>query len=61
MLGKQEVEKCDNCTLKLGSLLSPDSDWRETLPQDDLANVSGDEKRNSASKAITFLQEFIEQ
>lgn len=61
LLGKQEVEKCNNCTFKLGSLLSPDSDWRETLPQDDLANVSGDEKRNSASKSITFLQEFIEQ
>jgi hypothetical protein len=55
------VEKCNDCSFKLGTLFSPDSNGRETLPQDDLANVGGNEKRNSTSESITFLKKLIEQ
>ena len=43
-LRQQEVEKCDNGTLEFGTLLRTDRDGRERLPQDDFADVGGDEE-----------------
>ena len=43
-LRQQEVEQGDDGSLELGSLLRADRDGRERLPQDDLADVGGDEE-----------------
>lgn len=47
LLGPQEVEKRNDCSFELGSLLSANSDRREGFPEDDLADVRRDEKRDT--------------
>ena len=61
LLGEQEVEQRDDGTFELGTLLRADCDRRERFPQDDLANVGGDEERDSASETVAFLEEFVEE
>ena len=58
-LGQQEMEESNDGTLKLGSLVSSNSDWGERFPEDGLTDVGGDEKRNSRAESVSFLKEFI--
>ena len=58
-LGEHEVEQSDDSSLKLGTLISPNGNWGEGLPHDGLANVGGNEQRDSGSKTVTFLQKLI--
>lgn len=58
---EQEVEESNDSAFELGSTASVDSSGREGLPDNRLANVSGDEERDTASKAITLLQELIKE
>jgi hypothetical protein len=53
------MEQSDDSSLELGSLISPDGNRREGLPHDSLANVGGNEQRNSGSKTVTLLQKLI--
>ena len=48
--GGQEVEQSDHGTLKLGAAASVDGGRGEGLPDDGLADVGGDEQRNSRAK-----------
>jgi hypothetical protein len=44
LLGQYKVEKSDDCTFKLRTLLCPDSDWRKALPKNQLTNIRSDEE-----------------
>lgn len=59
--GGKEVEERDNGTLELWTTAGVDGGWRESFPDDGLADVGGNEERNSASKAVTLLKELIEE
>lgn len=58
-LGQQKVEESNDGTFEFGSLISSDSDWRETFPENLFANVGGDEKGNTGTESIAFLEELI--
>jgi len=58
-LGQQEVEKSDDATLEFSSLISSNGDWGEAFPDDGLANVGSDEKRDTRSKTVSFLKKLI--
>lgn len=55
------MEESNNSSFEFSSLFSSDGDWRETLPEDVLADVCSDEERNSRTKTVSFLQKFIEK
>lgn len=55
------MEKSNDGSFKFSSLVSSDSNWGETLPKDVLTDVSSNEKRDTTTKTISFLKEFIEQ
>lgn len=59
LLGQEEVEESDDGTLELSSLLSANGDWGERFPEDDLTDVGGDEKGDTATKTVALLKEFI--
>lgn len=59
--GHQEVEEGDDGTLELGTTTSVDGGRRESLPHDRLANVGGNEQRNTTAETVSLLQELIEQ
>jgi hypothetical protein len=59
--GEEQVEQGDNGTLELGTTASVDSGRGESLPDDRLANVGGNEQRDTAAQTVTLLQELIEQ
>ena len=61
LLSEQEVEECDDSAFKLGSLIRADGDGREGLPQDDLADIGGDEQGDAASETVTLLEELVKQ
>jgi hypothetical protein len=44
LLGQHEVEERNDAAFKFSALISPDRNWRETLPKDAFADVCGDEK-----------------
>ena len=60
-LSKEEVEESDDGTFELGSLFSTDGNRWETSPEDVLADVSSDEKRDSTAKTVALLQKFVEE
>ena len=53
------MEGSDDAALKFSSLVSSDGNWGEALPEDRLANVGGDEKRDTRAESITFLEELV--
>jgi hypothetical protein len=55
------VEQGNDGSLEFGSTLGSNGNWGETLPQDNFANVGGNEKRDSTSKTVTLLQKLIEE
>jgi hypothetical protein len=59
-LGHDEMEGGDDGALELSALVRTDGHGRETLPHDCLANVGGNEERNTGAEAITLLEELIE-
>jgi len=60
-LGQERVEESNDSTFEFGILVGLDGDGGETLPQDDLADVGGDEERNTVSETVSFLEEFIKK
>jgi len=61
LLCAQEVEESNDCTFEFSTLLRADRDGREGLPEDDLADVGGDEERDAGSEAVTLLEEFVKE
>ena len=59
--GSQQVEKSNDGSFELCAASSVDSGWRERLPDDGLANVGGDEERNSRAEAVSLLQELVQK
>jgi hypothetical protein len=59
--GDQKVDKGDNGTLELGTSASVDGGGRESLPDDRLADVGGDEERDTTSETVALLEELIEE
>merc|ERR1719237_1663001 len=53
--GGEQVEERDDGALELGAAPRVDGCGREALPDDGLADVGGDEERNSGSKAVALL------
>jgi hypothetical protein len=58
-LGQEEVEKSDDGALEFSSLISSDGDWGEAFPEDRLADVGGNEKRDSGTETVSLLKELI--
>ena len=59
--GQEQVEECNDGTLKLGTTTSVDGRRRECLPDNGLADVGGNKERDTASKTISFLEELVEK
>lgn len=59
--GEQEVEEGNDSSFELGSTTSVDGGRREGFPDDGLANVGGNEERDTASKTVTLLQELVKE
>ena len=61
LLSNQEMEESNDGAFKFGSLLCSDCDWRERLPQDDFANVSGNEQGDTTAETVSLLQELVKK
>ncbi|CAG1994388.1 unnamed protein product [Fusarium graminearum] len=59
--GEEEVEEGNNSTLKLGATASVDSGGRESLPHDGLADVGGNEQRDTAAQTVALLEQLVEE
>ena len=53
---EQEMEERNNCAFELGTPSGVDCSGGERFPDDGLANVRGDEQRDSTAQSISFLQ-----
>ncbi len=58
---EQEVEEGNESTFEFGTSTRVDGGRGESLPNDRLANVGSDEKRNTRTKTVSLLKKFIEQ
>jgi hypothetical protein len=58
---EEEVEERDERALKLGPAAGVDGRRRESLPDDRLADVCGDEEGDAGAEAVALLKEFIEE
>ena len=59
--GQEQVEQGDDGTLELGATTGVDGSRGEGLPDDGLANVGRNEKRDTAAETVALLQKFIQQ
>ena len=59
--GQQKVEESDDSTLELGATAGVDGRGGERLPNDGLADVGGNEQRDTASKTVSLLQKLIQK
>lgn len=59
--GQEKVEKSDNGALELGTTAGVDGRGGEGLPDDGLANVGGNEQRDTAAQTVTLLEKLIKQ
>ena len=50
------MEESNDSTFEFSSLVSSDSDWGETLPEDIFTDVSSNEERNTTAKTISLLE-----
>jgi len=55
------VNKADNGTLELRATASVDSGGRECAPDDRLADVGGDEERDTATKTVALLEKLVKE
>lgn len=55
------MDKADNGTLELRATASVDSGGRECAPDDRLANVGGDEERDTATKTVALLEKLVKE
>lgn len=57
----QEVEQGDDSTFEFGASTGVDRRGTERFPDDGLADVRGDEQRDTGTETVALLQQFIEQ
>ena len=58
---QEEMEQRNDCSLKLGPSAGIYCRRRECFPDDRLANVGGDEERNTTTQAIPLLEKLIKE
>lgn len=58
---QKEVEERNDGALELWTTTGVDGGWRECLPDNGLANVGGNEKRDTTSKTVSLLEKLIEE
>lgn len=58
---QQKVEQGDDSTLELGTTASVDRGRGESLPDNRLANVGRNEKRDTASETVALLEKLIQK
>ena len=56
----QKMKECNYSTFKLCPSARVDGGGAERLPDNRLTDVGGDEERDTRTKTVTFLKEFIE-
>lgn len=59
--GDEEVNEADNGTLELRTTASVNSGGGERAPDDRLADVGGDEERDTATKTVALLEELVKE
>lgn len=59
--GEEEVEQRNDSSLKLWATSSVDGGGRERLPNNRLANVGGNEERDTASETVSLLEKLIKE
>lgn len=55
------MEERNDCSLEFWATASVDGGGGEGLPDNGLADVGGNEKRDTASKAISLLEKLVEE
>lgn len=55
------MEESDDGTLELRATTGVDGGGRESLPHDGLADVGGNEQRDTASKTVALLEKLVEE
>lgn len=58
---EEKVEEGNESTLEFWSTTGVDGGGRECLPDDGLANVGGDEERDTGAETVALLKEFVEE
>lgn len=58
---QEQVEQGDDGTLELGATAGVDGGGGEGLPDDRLADVGGNEQRDTAAQAVALLQKLVQQ
>jgi len=56
---EEKVEKSNHGTLEFRSSAGVDRSWGEGLPDNRLADVGSNEKRNTTAQAISLLEKLI--
>lgn len=59
--GEEQVDESNDGTLELGATAGVDGRGRESLPHDRLADVGGDEERDTAAEAVALLEQLVEE
>lgn len=55
------MKEGDHGPLELGTTTGIDGSWRESLPDDRLADVGCDEQGNATAETVTLLEEFVQE
>lgn len=59
--GQEQVEESNDGTLELGASTGVNGCGGESLPDDRLADVGGNEEGDTTSKTVSLLQQFVEK
>lgn len=59
--GHEQVEEGNDGALVLGATASVDAGRGESLPHDGLANVGGNEQRDTAAETVALLQQLVKE
>ena len=61
LTGSQQVEESNDSSFEFSTAASVDGSGRKAFPNDGLANVGSDKKRDSRAQSISFLKEFVQK
>ena len=59
--GDEKVDEGENGTLELRATASVDSHWAESLPKDLLADIGGNEERDTRAETVALLEELVKE
>lgn len=59
-LGDQQVEQSNDCTLEVDAAVDGDGGRAESLPDDVLADVGGNEQGDTRAQAVALLQKLVQ-